>query len=108
MGGGGCTSLAWIHQSSSGISYLPLLAAAFASGIAVYHVAAAAPQQQDQQRTIVIKPLAMTKFLTTSEVSEMDAFLAPSLSINWFRGPRPQIAWHDLGPRSPPCLSLLF
>jgi hypothetical protein len=104
---GGCTSLAWRHHDSSGKSSLPLLAAAFSSGIAVYHVVTHAAQQQQQVLAVPrILPLAQSKFISSIEESEIET--ASEATKVTFRKPYAKIGWFDLGPRSPPGLALLF
>lgn len=98
-----CTSLSWIKPSSSGISTLPLLAASFSSGIAIYHVSS---EEQNSPASGIIPPLAQAKFLTYQEQSEMEALSATSF-IN-FRKPKATLTWYDLGPGSPPCVAMLF
>jgi len=98
-----CTSLSWIKPSSSGISTLPLLAASFSSGIAVYHVTSG---DQNSSAPDVIPPLAQAKFLTYQEKSEIDEVTATTF-IN-FRKPKATLTWYDLGPRSPPCVAMIF
>ena len=92
-----------IKPSSSGISTLPLLAASFSSGIAVYHVTSG---DQNSSAPDVIPPLAQAKFLTYQEKSEIDEVTATTF-IN-FRKPKATLTWYDLGPRSPPCVAMIF
>jgi hypothetical protein len=110
-GRGCCTSLAWIQNDSSAVSSLPLLAAAFSSGIAIYHVAtpptqAANKQQQQSSEVPRILPLAQSKFISSIDESDIESSSKATQSI--FRKPYAKIGWFDLGPRSPPCLTLLF
>ncbi|KAL7430349.1 hypothetical protein ACHAXH_002811 [Discostella pseudostelligera] len=95
---GYCASLSWIEHNSSGISSLPLLAASFSSGIAIYLVATSSNQATRSAPTI-ITPLAQAKFFSSHE-AEATNITPPK--------PRTKISWCDLGPRSPPCLTLLF
>ena len=121
-----------------------MLAAAFTSGVAVYHVSL--PAQNDlspppadslselsagsdelatvkRQRALVAKglpivktsmptslstavvlsPLAQAKFIASKEKAEKEA-----LKNTLLTKPRAKVTWFDLGPRSPPCLALLF
>jgi len=99
--GAECTSLSWIpNSSSSGISSLPLLAAAFSSGIAVYHVIVVPPSTNAPIG--ILSPYAAAKFLVTQEQSEI---MEKNVTIP---KPRARIGWYDLGPRHPTCLTLLF
>eukprot|EP00986_Skeletonema_menzelii_P008117 scaffold3342_cov150-Skeletonema_menzelii.AAC.1 len=98
-----CTSLSWIKPSSSGISTLPLLAASFSSGIAIYNVTSA---DQNSSAPSIIPPLAQTKFLTHQEQSEIDEVSAKTFIK--FRKPKVTLTWYDLGPRSPPCVAMIF
>ena len=100
-----CTSLSWIKPSSSGISTLPLLAASFSSGIAIYHVPSA-DQNASAPGVNVIPPLAQAKFLTYQEKSEIDEMTATTFTN--FRKPKATLTWYDLGPRSPPCVAMIF
>ena len=99
-----CSSLSWIKPSSSGISSLSLLAASFSSGIAVYHIRS----EDDKQTSVpeIIPPLAQAKFLTHDEESDINEVTATT-SID-FRKPRGILTWYDLGPRSSPCLAMIF
>ncbi|KAL3810747.1 hypothetical protein ACHAXA_008560 [Cyclostephanos tholiformis] len=109
-GRGGCTSLAWINHDTSGISSLPLLAAAFSSGIAVYHVLTSSTHAAHQQQQVLavprILPLAQSKFISSIDESEIET--ASKATQSTFRLPNAEIGWFDLGPRSPPGLALLF
>lgn len=59
----------------SGILALPLLVVAFSNEIVVYHVVVGKTPQQQQRAAattpVTIPTLAMLKFMTTNEVSEM-------------------------------------
>ena len=108
---GQCTSLAWIQYESSGISSLPLLAAAFSSGIAIYSVVPPPFQSAHnprQQLSVIprILPLAQSKFTSSIEESEIESVSQATQTV--FRKPNAEIGWFDLGPRSPPGLTLLF
>ena len=76
-------SLSWIEPCSSGISSLPLLAVTFNRGVAVYHVYSSGGDK--------IQPVAKAKY-STSSISVRQA----------------KVSWFDLGPRSPPCISIIL
>ena len=93
--GSNSMSLSWIQPCSSGISSLPLLAVTFSSGVAVYHVYSSRSQEGKYEESIlsanIIQPLAKAKYSASP-------ILVRQTKVSWF----------DLGPRSPPCLSIIL
>ncbi|KAL3780138.1 hypothetical protein ACHAWO_008198 [Cyclotella atomus] len=79
------TCLSWVQPCSSGISTLPLLAAAFRSGVAIYHVSGSIEAEPH-----LLAPLAKARYSTAKNQAH-----------------EARISWFDLGPRSPPCLCFI-
>jgi hypothetical protein len=85
-----CTCLSWVQPSSSGISRLPLLAATFKSGVAIYHVYRSSMETDESRHAEPLAPLAKTRYSTAKNQAH-----------------EARVSWFDLGPRSPPCLSVI-
>ena len=95
-----CTSLSWVRRGPSGLTGLPLLAACFAGGVAVYRVPPApAASGADAPSP---RPLAAARFTSSSEWSEA----LDGIGGTRVRLPRGAVAWAGAGPRSPPFLVL--
>ena len=101
-----CTSLSWMQHSASGVHGLPLLACAFSSGVSVYHVMATSSNPTSPN---LIAPLAAAKFISYIEETDMTNFMSTTNTATAkCLKPMAKVGWYDLGPRSPPCLTLLF
>lgn len=97
-----CTSLSWISPCSSGISDLPLLAASFSSGVAVYHVSLPTQSDTDSSDAMSSLPSPFSSSVVISPLAQAKYFVSNDIKVFG------RLSWFDLGPRSPPCLSLLL
>ncbi|KAL3788523.1 hypothetical protein HJC23_006561 [Cyclotella cryptica] len=102
--------LSWIQPCSSGISSLPLLAAAFRSGVAVYHVSTNqidVPSSDSNERQGEGTPEPRLQ-PSLSSADTIPPFAKAKYSTAKNSTSLAKVIWFDLGPRSPPCLSIIL
>ena len=93
-----CTDLLWLPSGLPNSTAVPLLAAAFTNGLAVYHVLLTTKESNMGEN------ISSTKAM--SDILELRPIVYSRLESTLFD--KALISWLSLGPRTSPCLSILF